>query len=404
MGKWDIFLGSDNWWIENEKAWFVEVTNNMLCCLDLITNECELMVKIPDTNINTFRLTPYCVKYGTNIFCLPGCGECVWVYDLECRQFSQINIDNRGKIQLSLDFWVYDSRLFAVAGELKKIIEINLCQKKIDNYYTILKESRWTRSVRVGDEIYCLQTKMNRIYCFNLGTKKTKNYFLPNSECVESNLYTINYDGKQFWLSGYGKEICVWNKENNTLKIIDEFPRNFGIYNFNNNDKAILDYKTRVYDLPTFLFSVVVAGNIWFIPFQTNEIICVNTLDYRLFEFVINEEDETKESLCLEKRGIAAKYFLECVRHDRYIVLYSIKNKRILEIDAKKFTYRWMDYQLGSGCLGWYDEKNKGLYHEKDVFGRMAYNVKVKTAGNNIYHTVENKAGADIYKAMLLQM
>lgn len=398
MKKGNEFVVSENWWIEDDRAWFVEVMNNILCCLNLNTHECEMMIDIPDTNLITFRLNPHCVKCGSSIFCLPGCGECIWVYDLEDKQFSRIELDNPDKFQLTFDFWIYDNQIFAVSGELKKVIEINAKEKKIVKDYTILTESIWTKSVRVGNEIYCLPTKTDKVYAFDLATKTTKEYTLPNSG---KSLYTISYDGKLFWMSGYGKEIYTWEKESNTLMTVSGFPEGFGVYNFDVDAQEVLDYRMEAYKLPMFLHSVMAGGHIWFIPFQTNQILYVDIAGDKVSEFVIDEENETRGSLSLIHRHLAVKYMLEYVKDERYIGLFSLKNKRVLEIDAKELTYRWLDFHMCESCLIQYDEKKKAVYHEEDLLGIVAYNTKLKYAKSTMHSATVNKVGVEIYKAML---
>ena len=63
MGKnCSSFFWSDNWHIENGKAWFVDGERNVLFCLNLEKKECEYIKEIPDSDKNTFRLNPKCMK------------------------------------------------------------------------------------------------------------------------------------------------------------------------------------------------------------------------------------------------------------------------------------------------------------------------------------------------------
>ena len=80
MGKGKTFILSNNWWIEERKAWFVEGLSNILFCLNLDTNECEFLKSIPDENQSTLLLNPFCVKCGNSVVCLPGYGELIFGY------------------------------------------------------------------------------------------------------------------------------------------------------------------------------------------------------------------------------------------------------------------------------------------------------------------------------------
>lgn len=163
---------------------------------------------------------------------------------------------------------------------------------------------------------------------------------------VNGGFHSICFDGIDFWLSGYRKEVYVWNKESNTLKTIANFPQQFGIYNFDGQGKELLDCVSYEYDTPTFIDSVAIGQYIWFIPFKTNKIVCVDKDTQEIKFFEIDDEEDTEVSL--KENYLHHKYLLQCVIEDRYLVLYSIKNNCILEIDTsegkvEKKTYLYSD-------------------------------------------------------------
>lgn len=398
MRKSSEFIWADNWWIEERRAWFVEGINNILFCLNLDTNKCEFMACIPDENSDALLLNPFCVKCGKDIFCLPGCGEYIWIYDLESQQFSRISIDNPSRLQLTFDFWIYNDKIFAVSGELKKILEIDVETHEINNYYEVFEESGWARSTMVDNIVYSVSITANKIYQFNLETKKTEKTLLAE---ITKKLYTICVDGEKFWMCGYGREIYVWERKEDRLITINDFPKDFGIYHFYQSmqeTQDILDCGRKEYDLPTFLYSVLAGNYIWFIPFQTNRIIYINRESYELSVFEINEEKETKESLLLANRVLGSKYLLEYVKNNRYIGLYSVKNKRILEIDAKRLAYQWHDYYLDKKCQLQYGEKRKNVYYEGDTLDRLIYNAKIGSIRETGQRVNKDTIGEKIYK------
>lgn len=398
MGKSNTFIWGSNWWIEDHKAWFVEGINNILFCIDLDTKQCEYIACIPDENPNTVLLNPFCVKFDKKIFCLPGCSEYIWVYDLDSRQFSRIGIDNPDRLQLTFDFWIYNNKLFAVSGELKKIFEIDVKTLEINKYYTVFDKSGWARSTKSDNVIYSVSTTTNKIYQFDLQNRTIENNILCD---IDKKLYTICVDGNKFWMSGYGKEIYVWDKEADQLQTINDFPQDFGTYHFYQSMKetqAVLECGEMEYDLPTFLHSVLAGKYIWFIPFQTNKIVYIDRENYELRTFEINEENETKRSLLLSNRVLGSKYVLEYVNDNRYIGLYSVKNKRILEIDAKKMVYQWLDYYLGEKCQMQYGETRKNVFYEGVILDRLVYSAKVGNISKNGQRVNIDTTGEKIYK------
>ncbi len=73
--KNEEFIWSDNWWIEEDDVWSVGGMSNILFHANLTTGKCDEAVETPDLDICKFRLTPSCLKYGKDIFCIPGLGK-----------------------------------------------------------------------------------------------------------------------------------------------------------------------------------------------------------------------------------------------------------------------------------------------------------------------------------------
>lgn len=398
--KDNLFIWGDNWWIEGERAWFVWGMENILFCMDLIRGKCESAVCIPDTNQKTFRLTPNCIKYNNNIFCMPGLGKSIWIYDLECQKFSKIDIDNPSKSQLGFDFWICGDRLWAVsAGEFGKIIEMNIRQKRVENYYTLCEKGKLARSVMAKNVIYTLAADSNVIYEFNIRTRILEICTLPN---IRGKLWTICFDGEKFWLSGFQKEVYVWNKETNILHTITDFPKGFGIYDFTKETTTgEVDCISEQYEYHAFNFSVLVGNKVWFIPYNANKVIYSIKGSYELHEFEICEEKETRESI-KARTSLGYKYLLEYVKDDRYLGLFSIKNNCMLEIDAVEMRYVYKQYEycagIGVKCLNEYSGRRDGIFYEKISWDREVYQGLVKAQKFDPENVKENNVGKSIYR------
>lgn len=366
MGKkYSSFFWSDNWYIENEKAWFVAGEYNALFQLDMTVNQCVFVAELPVTN--GLRLNSRCIKCGNDIFCIPDIGDSIWVYELDKSKFCKIEIENFDKVRLNIvNFWQKGEKIYAVSRGLKQIIEINIRDKKIGNFYglcNVLNE-RVGLSIKVGTSLFCPFINSNQICKFNINTKENVIYTILG---VEGGFYTICFDGEKYWLSGFRKQIYVWNKENNTVEIIDQFPEQFGIYNFEGNTSELIDYETDLYETPTFADSIATERYIWFIPFQTNKIIYIDKDTFELHVFEIAEEDETEDSLACGHMN--SKYLLQYVKERRYIGLYSLKNNCIWEIDSLKIKVEKKHYSLSRECLEQIEKK----YIYENVFGDILY-------------------------------
>lgn len=74
-----MFPWSDNWWIEGNKAWFCGGDICALFCVNMENGQCEFVVRIPECDIDEFRLYSFCMKYKDTVFCLPSIRKFIWV-------------------------------------------------------------------------------------------------------------------------------------------------------------------------------------------------------------------------------------------------------------------------------------------------------------------------------------
>ncbi|MBD5516305.1 MAG: hypothetical protein HDR06_17100 [Lachnospiraceae bacterium] len=384
-----IFVWSDGWWLENDNAWFVSGVQNILFCLDLNMYKCEYVMAVPSMKATKNRCNPLCIKLGNDIYCMPDKGRSVWIYNVDNCKLRELEINNPNDVRLQVyGFWDYDNRIYAVSYGLKKIIEIDISRKKILNYYNLDGEGVIADSIKIKNRIYILY-ESGRVCTFDMKTREDELFTLPN---IERKLYKFCFDVDRFWITGYRNEIYIWYKEKNTLSVLDSFPEDFGIYNFLDSevDKAGNNYQV-------FEYTVTAGHRVWFIPYNANEIIYADKERQELHAFRIEEEIETEKSLLENEMG--EKYRLEYVKGERYIGLFSFKNNRVLEIDAKELKYKWCDYYFSDECIKKCADILGNLYHEKVVFERLIHSrisqIKCKdmvesedTIGKKIYSEI----------------
>lgn len=327
------FLWSDKWTFEDNVAWFVTANVNMLFCMNMADNQYRVVATLPDYLKGGFRRNSNCIKCDDVIFCMPDTGDCVWCFDLNSTEFRKIEILNPQNVRLMIsDYWRCENILWAVSRNLKQIIEIDILRQTVIGYHKIADHKETIiRSTKFGKYIYVVSALKGRIYEFNTEIKEVRILELPD---IRSGLSTISIFEDKFWMSGYKKEIYVWNKKNGRIKVLNQFPSNFGVYNFNNKKNEIIDYEEIEYDAPLFLESIIAGNYIWFIPFQANQILYINRDTYEIKTFDIPEEQENIDSL--RTRELKCKYVIQYVRKDRYIGLYSVKNMVLFEIDSKE--------------------------------------------------------------------
>lgn len=401
MVKTNTFIWSDNWCIENSIAWFVDGINNILFRLDMNTSECSFIAELPDNAKNKFRLNPRCIKCGDDIFCFPDIGQYIWIYQLSASQFQKIRVNNPNNERLCVaNFWQCGDKIFAVSIGLKQVIEIDILEKKIDAYYDLTEssEEKIALSTKVLDSIYSTSCVTNKIYQFNIETKSTAVHTIPN---IRGGFRTICFDGENFWLSGYRKEIYVWNKESNTVRIINEFPHQFGIYNYQPNPDILLDCNIDLYETPAFVDSVVSEQCIWFIPFQTNKILFVNKNTYKVNVLEIDDEDETESSILANQ--MKHKYLLEWNGGNDRLILFSFKNSCILEIDTYMKRAERKAYTFTNECLQklmlLFNDQGK-LFLESNTIDREVFGQGISTNGFSRSVKICRNNGYSIYNRL----
>lgn len=137
--------------------------------------------------------------------------------------------------------------------------------------------------------------------------------------------------------------------------------------------------------------SINVGNNIWFIPFQTNQILYVNKDTNEINPFEIEEEEEDEKSI--KNRELNCKYLLQYVYGDRYIGLYSLKNKVVYQIDAytMKLKTRIVTLNIGDSTI---IPKSWILQESEDV-ERVLFRKLIELNGENILK--KEKIGMKIY-------
>ena len=244
---------------------------------------------------------------------------------------------------------MYEDKIFALSIGLKKLIEIDISRRKINHYFSF--DVSIMPAIEVaGTEIYSLLNQSGCIICFDMMKKESISYMLPD---IGKEFYTLSFDGEKFWMSGACKEVYIWNREENTIETIGGFPPDFGIYKTvdnGNGEEIVLDCESEEYDVCAFAYSIAAEGYIWLIPCWTNKILYVNQNTYEVKALEIEHEEETALSV---KRNnfFSGRYILEYVRENRYIGLYSYKNRCVFEIDAREINVKEYNYYFSEACL-----------------------------------------------------
>lgn len=394
------FQWSDNWWIEGNRAWFVGGDVNLLFELDMDAGQCKVLAELPISTHRTHRVNPYCIKCDDKIFCMPCYGESIWIYHLSDCFFSEIKLGNwKTTKPLIASFWREGVQIYALVGGSGKIIVIDTEKEMLEECYSLTNKEGdfFSRGIRVENYIYVNSRNNNCVYEFNMISKKIKKYIL---QTIKGGFGTINYDGKNFWLSGYKKEFYIWDKETDNIRIITQLPKEFGIYNWDGVEGTLIDYKKEVSRIPLFVGSVCGKRNMWFFPMKTNKILYADYESKEIRTFEIEREEENLNSL--KSTLLSQKYLIMYVRADRYIGVFSLKNECYFEIDMEEkkicdinFCMDIVDLKKIYSSIHSFDEQSKFHRYLYDQFLGNGRDIAVAhrdiSVGEQIYREVINE-------------
>lgn len=233
-------------------------------------------------------------------------------------------------------------RIWLSEAETGSIFEVNLEKKVVEKEYHIPLNGNLVvgEYVLVERKLYCANGY--EVYCINIDNGEITTYEVLGAK---AELYTICFDGLNFWLSGVCKEVYVWNPLQGMIKIIADFPEKFGFYHFEQGENPFMDchsfYSTEFVFFDT---SISLGKYILYIPFRADEIVYIDKDTYEVHLLEIEDEQETKESI--NAHLMAHKYMVEYIRDNRYIGVYSVKNRWIFEIDTVELCVKKRSYKL----------------------------------------------------------
>lgn len=378
---------SEHWYIEGNEAWFVGGRVKALFKVDLVKNDCRLISIIPDLDMYKYRSYPGCVKYENKIFCLPYDSDIIWIYNLLQDDWRKINVFNSKKEWIGIwDFWRRGEELWCIAKGVRQVIKINLKKESVEQYWDIsqLPDELIGGSIMVGNDIFIVSHTRSQIYIFNICSHQIKLCIIPD---IGDKLSTITFDGKNFLLCGYRKAVYLWNREQNTMRIITEFPDKFGTYSKEGETKEFWDHEALA-----FFYAKCMGENIFFLPLRVNQVLYFNKNTYEAHSLEIQGEDEMPQELKNEARPMKDKYSFEYIRENRFLGVYSFKNQIVFEIDTLKMEviHRKIDIK----------DEDINLLQKKDVLNciemaglnKEANNLKknVPLMGKDIYYYLKN--------------
>lgn len=387
-----VFLSQD-WWIENNLAWFVSADEGYLMNYDFDTSLCTYITAVPDVKSGEFRRCSVCMKYEKEIVCLPDTSDSIFLYSLTNRIWTKVNVPGGETCRLSCNqFTLKENLLYIYSRGLMQILVLDLDERQIINVFSLSSEN--TEVLGFGtfknNFFYTVSSAYSQIYELNLINGSIFKIDIP---CIKSDIETISQKDDCFILCGRKKVILLFDKKKNKLQVINEFPKEFGTYRWDNANDCNVDCLSTVFQNRIFYCTVVVGDNIWCIPYETNKVLYFNLSDKKVNTFDISEENETKESLLLSR--MKHKYILLYVKDDRFIGLYSCKNEWIIEIDTATLQYRFLTCIIDDNCM-----IPDRIYYEKRRMDCALFEISFEKMRDNTSDRSADTIGKRIYESI----
>lgn len=329
----DYLIFSSSWWIDGEEAYFFTVGMETLFRVDLKTCQCEFLAIIPKSSMIKCEFDSYCRKYKDKIYYFPCKQGKICCYDLKKSTWEEVVIGYEGSLMICMESGrKEDDTIWLLEMEGERIFQVNLENAKIDREYIVPQHTNMVngRYVLVHNELYYING--SRICCIDIEHHTSVKY---NIEGIDFQLFTICYDGQNFWISGECEIIYIWNPVQGVVKTIKNIL----------SGHTLLDFEKKMVapEVPLFGYSIFLGEYVWFIPLQINApIIYIHKNDCVVHILEIAEEKETEKTL--NDRGHAYKYEVKYVYKKRYIGVYSVKNQNIFEIDTENMQVKEKKY------------------------------------------------------------
>lgn len=211
---------NDGTYEEEDSVWFVGNTDNCLYCMDK-NGYTSLVTMLPvEGNTNdTFRQNPMCIKDGHCVVCLPDRAKKIYIYNLLDKCMDEISMPSDTQRLGIYNAWIYNGEIWCITYKTGELFRCSVQNRCVNRVYKIYDNSEFSsgEAIMNGRYLYFVTKVKGEITEFDMYTEKIKRYEL----LCDEGFGTIKADGDIFYLTGYKKSIYVWNRADNSVKVID---------------------------------------------------------------------------------------------------------------------------------------------------------------------------------------
>ncbi len=388
---------SCGWYLDGCIGWFVACVTNILYKYDIQRNVLYIVSSIPTRNQGPYQ-NPNCVKSGDYIYCFPEFESSIWCYHLVSKQWTEIRLcEKRNEPAMTFLLGEYKGVCYFFSCTTKKLHGINLKSGVMKSYSMDVNVvcAYYIHGKVSNGKIY-LVIGGTTIYEYDLETHCQKKYEFADLDDI---LFRIEIEEDNFWIIGKKRRVYTWERGEDKLTALTEFPSNILLYDFEKK-KRIEEFDDNAEGLFVFNSIHCLKDKIWLIPLSANSILYFDKKDMHIRTFEINDEEETEETMELIRRRVASKFTLLYIWQERYMGVYSYKNKRLIEIDMWSMSYQKADFIIDEYSLS---QMPIQIFKEgKDELMYMIYAAKMNRCNSISDKTGRQDIGHRIYTKLVL--
>ena len=340
-------LMSDYWYVEDNKAWFVSTWNKSFYEVDLKTRKISYVDDIPD-DMESMHLYVTCVKYGNRIYFFPDLGKHIYQYNLELKQWSCIYENYYKETRAGVKLLTKEDNIAVMfARGTNSVFVFDLEKGVIEEEIKIENDGNdtWQATYNTG-RVYITDRDLPVVYILDLKSRRTEKILVNQSS---SRFETIIVVREDVFLTGKDKCVYVVSLKDKGIEVVP-LPEEFGEYILTGENIGKINCQDS-FIYPAFIENAFVNGKVFFLPYITNGIICMN-VEKRSVKYIdMPMEKETTISL---RRDCKIKFTELKAVYDDYLVLSSYKNMCYEVIDTKKDFFNNFDCELEEGVLAYH--------------------------------------------------
>lgn len=386
---------SCGWYLEGCVGWFVACVTNILYKYDIQRKILYIVSYIPTENHGPYQ-NPFCMKSGDVIYCFPEFESSIWCYNLVSKEWREIELCEKTEPAMTFLLGEYRGECYFFSSTSAKLYALNLKSGMIQSYSMDVQVTcaYYIHGILSNGRIY-LVIGGTSIYEFDLETCCQEVYDFPDLDDI---LFRIEAEGDKLWIIGKKKRVYVWERGDKKLKVLTDFPSNIILYDYEKK-KRIVEFDGNAEGLFVFNSIHYLENKIWLIPLSANSILYFDKNDMHIRSFDIMDEEETEETMELSLRRIASKFTLLYIWKERYLGVYSHKNKQLIEIDTLEMNYQKVDCAMDEYSL--FQMPIQKFHEDRNELMQMIYVAKINNSQRIYGEKRQENVGKRIYTELL---